>query len=97
MNASSDVSKMITSLREVCENRVWPPGCVISAERYYIMQRGQKGKLPGPPSETLNKRVVDIINPTLQQYFGSESGEIVKIFIIQGFGYPWSDSFVKHF
>ena len=41
-------------------------------------------------------RVVDIINPTLHKYFGSESGDTVMVFAVQGFGYPWSDSSVMY-
>jgi len=51
---------------------------------------------PCPPSETLLTRVVDIINPTLQKYFGIESGDVVITFPVQGFGYPWSDSIVSY-
>jgi len=43
---------------------------------------------PYPPSETPNKRVVDIINPTLQKYFGSESGDAVKHFQYPRFWIP---------
>ena len=55
-----------------------------------------KLQLLRPLPKRYKMRVVDIINPTLQKYFGSESGETVMVFPYLGFRYPWSDSSVMY-